>query len=219
MPKKKRLHKMQMGVCMFCGQGIVDIKSEVCGLKPKKRVNVNKVLMKAADDLFSMVVRAESGWRCIKCGEKFNIAAKLTYFRGRQIKRLSECGESKNLHASHFFLRANFNTRWDRRNVWAQCGGMRPGGGGRWIMTGCHAECEVPKSDARAWYENYIIEKIGEARFTMMEAFSHRKSAGHDKEMIILEQYKTLMNMGYDMSWFKKSHQQHLKINLEAAPC
>lgn len=198
---------------MFCGQGVADIKSEVCGLKPKKRVNVNKVLLKAADDLFSMVVRAESGWRCIKCDQKFNIAAKLN-----GSAKIYNLGESKNLHASHFFPRANFNTRWDRRNVWAQCGGMRPGGGGRWVMIGCHAECEVPKSDARAWYENYIIEKIGESRFRLMEAFSHRDSAGHDKEMIILEQYKTLINMGYDMSWFKKSHQQHLKINLEVAP-
>jgi len=218
MAKKKRLHKMQMGVCIFCSQGIADIKSEVCGLKPKKRVNVNKVLLKAADDLFSMVVRAESGWRCIKCGSKFNVAASLKTMNGRPLFRSDAWGESKNLHASHFFPRANFNTRWDRFNVWAQCGGMRPGGKGRWVMTGCHADCEVPKSDARAWYENYIIGKIGTARFLMMEAFSHRKSVGHDKEMIILEQYKTLMNMGYGMEWFKKSHQKHLKINLEAAP-
>jgi len=218
MAKKKRLHKMQLGVCIFCGQRISDIKSEVCGLKPKKRVNVNKVLMKAADDLFSMVVRADAGWRCIKCRHQFNVAAKLKLMNGHKIERVSGWGESKNLHASHFFPRANFNTRWDRFNVWAQCGGMRPGGGGRWVMTGCHAECEVPKSDARKWYQCYIIDQIGKSRFLMMEAFSHRGSTGHDKEMIILESYTKLMNMGYDMSWFKKSHQQHLKINLEAAP-
>jgi len=212
---------MNLGCCIHCGKSITEIVDSgcgVCGTKPKKMVNLQKVLKKAADDLFSISIRAECDWRCVKCRQRFNPAAKLDYMTdGSEVLRRKSWGDSGKLHASHYHKRAKYNTRWLRSNVWSQCGGMRPGGGGRWVMTGCHAESEVEGTEGRKWYKKFIIGKIGESRFREMEIRANVESTGHDLEMIILDNFLLLERMGYSMEWFVKSHQRHMKFNLRLA--
>jgi len=221
MSKKKLEHKMLSGVCIRCGEtldSIVKSGSEICGLKKKRRVNVNNVLKKAADDLFSIRVRAECGWRCIKCKERFNPASSLNYLgTGNEVIRSKSWGDSKKLHAAHFHKRAKFNTRWDHSNVWAMCGSMRPGGGGRWVLTGCHAETETTGTDGWNWYRDFITEKIGEGLFNEMELRANSPSTGHDFQVIILQNFLIMEKLGYSMEWFVETHQEHLKFNLRAA--
>lgn len=68
-----------------------------------KKLPPLKNLVKKLDDVFQMWVRYRDNFTCITCGKKFPV------------------GERKELHAGHFVSRGIYATRWDEKNVNAQC--------------------------------------------------------------------------------------------------
>lgn len=76
-------------------------------LLDKKRVRPGKKslpkLIKQLDDVFQMWIRYRDDFTCITCDRKF------------------ERGERVLLHAGHYVSRKIYATRWDERNVNAQC--------------------------------------------------------------------------------------------------
>jgi len=59
-------------------------------------------LVKKLDDVFQMYIRERDGWRCCICN-----------------KVLPK--DRTNMHAGHFISRKHYSTRWDERNVHAEC--------------------------------------------------------------------------------------------------
>lgn len=215
---KPKLHKMNRGHCVRCGLHISKIESPDCGSKSKRKtISPNKRLKKLADDILSLRVRARDKWRCTKCHKPFNVPQYLTHHSNGNLIVWSDMkGDSHKLHASHYFNRANYNTRWNSSNVWAQCGSMYFARG-RYVRTGCHAQCEGDGL-GRQWFERYIVDHVGPGAFKQMSFDAGQPSYGHDYELIIVENYVCLVNLGYDMKWFKKANQKHMRINLERIP-
>lgn len=207
-----KIHKMQYGECMFCKMttaAILDNGIEFCEGRVEKSKKIKKTKSKKdikliADTLFSLYIRHRDNWRCNRCFKRFNVSTLLTtYAGGNDVVRSDTWGDSTKLHASHFFNRSDYNTRWDPLNVDALCGSMYLQGK-KWCRTGCHAFAEG-NGRGREWYLDWKKKNLGDVGFSTMEVMAHQSSTGSDYDLVIAINYLRLSRF-YDMSSFQEKY-------------
>lgn len=96
----------------------------------KKLVPIPK-LVKKLDDVFQMWVRYRDDFTCCTCGRKFTR------------------GERTQLHAGHYISRGVYATRWNEKNVNAQC-------------AGCNLKQSLADVEVIHTYEVYLRAKYGD---------------------------------------------------------
>ena len=109
----------------------------------KKKRKSNKTLRRAADDLFSEVVRRSAAdhngnCTCVSCG-------KVKYWKG------------DGMHAGHYWVRGHYATRYDPVNVHPQC-------------TYCNTN---NPDRAKPYYAAWLIEEYGEEEFADLTRRAH----------------------------------------------
>jgi hypothetical protein len=96
----------------------------------KKLVPIPK-LVKKLDDVFQMYVRYRDDFTCCTCGRKFTR------------------GERTWLHAGHYISRGVYATRWNEKNVNAQC-------------AGCNLKQSLADVEVIHTYEVFLKTKYGD---------------------------------------------------------
>ena len=114
------------------------------------------------DILFSRYIRTRDGWRCLACGENS--------------KDYSE--NKQGLHCSHYWGRGRENTRFDPENCISLC----------WY----HHKFAWGHGDGRGEYMNFMLHRLGEKGYQLLELRAHLTKDRDDKldEIIIKELLK-----------------------------
>lgn len=131
-------------------------------------MNWYKTTIRKTDRMFSVYIRTKAEWICARpeCRKYFNPDIS---------------SERKKLHCSHFFSRGRESVRMDENNATALC----------WQ---CH-EYWGHNAMSGGEYKEYMIEKLGQREFDMLEFRFHNVSKKRDDfmdEIVIKEMLKNL---------------------------
>jgi hypothetical protein len=97
----------------------------------RKKLTPIPKLVKKLDDVFQMYVRYRDDFTCCTCGRKFTR------------------GERTQLHAGHYISRGVYATRWNEKNVNAQC-------------AGCNLKQSLADVEVIHTYEVFLKTKYGD---------------------------------------------------------
>jgi len=104
-----------------------------------------KIKLRKTDRLFTQCLRILQDYTCQKCGMKY-------VFNGVVVKDL------RNLGVSHYWSRSHENTRFDTENTDLLCNFP------------CHHHWQ---SDGRREYEEFMLKKLGQERYDLLDIRAH----------------------------------------------
>lgn len=104
-------------------------------------------LIEKMDDVFSLIIRIEGGWECVKCHRVYEPTIDRN---GKPRQRL--------MTTSHYFSRGDTGGRWNKKNCDPMC-----------IF--CHQKVENNKERTIEGfnYRDYMIAKLGKTEFDRVE--------------------------------------------------
>jgi len=130
-------------------------------------------VMREIDDVVSLIVRIKADWTCKKCHRRYEPEMTAKGVPGQKL-----------MTASHYFSRGDIAGRWDFDNLDA-------------IDIFCHQKIENHKTETVEGfnYEQYMIEKLGTAKFERLRLMCTQSPKYNTAELgLLLMDYKKQLN-------------------------